>query len=442
MIDVIFETRIDDKLIPIEEFNIVGGAYGSVGHVTMKTSRTALDDAGIDLFSITSSKPGFTEIDISVQILDSSNAQSGGIDGNNDENTTNAVPVKMFGGEYLNTAWDLDHDQVTIKARDWAGQLNDQKRVLTKIGKAVESLLRPLAPGRVTAAGVSGENQKISAIVSSIAQEFGFNAVLNLSDSKGDPTIGTLYGSKDQTFIPMPQSLWAVLNQIARDTGYTVYVTPTKDLVFGEPGAGLETIKLSYGSAQTSNGLQPCMNVQLEHHPRRNSTFRVVVISHDPGRAASVIGRADYIGANYAGAHGLSQGVSMGKDATAADKSLAALKTDVNKVALYTFHVDGLSQEQADLRAATIATDIAKRELILTAETDGIPDILPTQQIKIQGPLVPTQFTSMTYYVSHYSHRFTMPSQARHVHSAGDGWTTHFSGLNIPTLDLARATEG
>lgn len=441
--EVSFTVTVAGQLVPTDRFNIIGGSFGSTGHAEIHTSNQALIDAKIDLFEITSSSPGLIEVDIKVQTNQSGASQSNVYANTKTDgpDTTDPGTAKIFGGEYLNTKWMMDTDEVIIRARDWSGQLVDQKRILSKIGKAVEAALKPLAPGKVTAAGISNENQKISQIVTSIAEEFGFNPILNLEGNAGDPTLGTLYSSSDQVFMPTPQSLWNILNQLARDTGYDVYVTPNKDLVFGAPGAGLPTILLQYERPEIADGTNPVKGLVFEHHPRRNSTFRVLVLSYDPSKAQAIIGRAAYIGANYSNQNGLPQGVVSGKEAVAADVSLAKIQNlSVSQVALYTFHLDGLNQQQADLRAATIARDIAKREVIVTAEMDGLPGILPTQQVQITGPTIPQQFSGPTYYVSQYRHTFTMPTgRARR---GDDGWMTHLTALNIPTEALAAATEG
>ena len=439
--EVVFSITVAGKTIPAEKFDIVGGSYGSTGHVQISTSQTALSDANIDLFEITSSSPGFVEVDITVQ-TNQQGPQQGTVTTTETGGPGTDQPneVRIFGGEYLNTKWHMDTDEVVIRARDWSGQLVDQKRILTKIGKAVESALHPLAPGRISAAGISNENQKVGNIVTSIANEFGFNPILNLEGTSGNPTLGTLYSSSDQVYLPTPQSLWNILNQLARDTGYDVYVTPNKDLVFGLPGAGQPTIQLIYESPNYADGVNPIRDLIFEHHPRRNSSFRVVVISYDPAHAQSVIGRAAYIGANFAGGNGLTAGIVTGQQAVTADKQIAKLNTTSSQIALYTFHLDGLNQQQADLRAGTIARDIAKREVIITGSIDGIPSILPTQQVQISGPTIPQQFSGPTYYISQYRHSFSIPKGM--TKRGDDGWMTHLTALNIPTEALAAATEG
>lgn len=443
MTDLTFSASIGGHDMPFTRFSNTGGAYGSVGHVTIYTTLTNLQSIDLDLFQLTSGSPGLVEVTISVQQNPPDQPATGGYGGGAQPTQSSSTTTRIFGGEYLRTDFDLDTDTVTIHARDWAGVLVDQKRILTKIGKAIEKTLAPLAPGRVTAAGISNENQKISDIVTSICTEFGFTPVLNLSSSGRNPTVGTLYGSADQSFITVPQSLWTILNQLARDTGYDVYVTPNKELVFGEPGVGLDTLQLVW-NVTPAQGQMPCKNTRIEHHPRRNSTFRVLVISYDPGLAQTTLGRATYIGANYAGQHGLSAGLSTGQAAVTADKNILALQSggaslSATQIPLYTFNLDGLSADQATLRAQTIATDIAKRELILSTQIDGLPSILPTQMIRLSGDM-PTEFSEPVYYTSGYEQSFTLPEP--HAHHADSGWITKITALNIPTEGLAKGTEG
>lgn len=443
MTDLTFTVTVGTTAVPFTKFSMTGGAYGSVGHVTITTSFTMLNDIKLDLFTLTSGSPGLVEVAIAVRQTPGQRSQYGGYGGAAPPPTGPTQPTRIFGGEYVRTDFDLDADTVTIHARDWAGVLVDQKRILTKIGKAIEKVLAPLAPGRVTVAGISNENQKISDIVTSICTEFGFTPVLNLSSSGRNPTVGTLYGSADQSFITVPQSLWTILNQLARDTGYDVYVTPKKELVFGEPGAGLDTLQLAWNVAP-QQGQLPCRKVHIEHHPRRNSTFRVLVISYDPTLAQTTLGRATYIGSAYAGQHGLVAGLSTGQAAITADKNILALQTGganigVSQIPLYTFNLDGLSTDQAALKAQSIATDIAKRELILTATIDGLPSVLPTQMIRLSGDL-PTEFSEPVYYVSGYNQTFSLPATGSH--QADSGWVTTVVALNIPTEGLAKGSEG
>lgn len=402
--DVAFSISVGGASFPVFAFAITGSCSGSVGSAQFTTSGSALMAAGVDLYSLTTSG-GVAPVIASATI-----------------GSAGAVPI--FGGEYLSARWDEDHDHVTISARSWAGELVDQRRVLTKIGTAVTAALKPLAPGQVTAAGISNENQQLSNIVTSIADEFGFIPVLNMP--AGNPTIGTLYGSSDHTYMPVPRSLWSILTDLAKDTGYVVYDTPNRELVFGTPGAGGPPLLLTYVTPPGSGSIA-MREVRLEHHPRRNSTFRVLVIAYDPTKAQVVLGRAVYVGTNYAGGAGLTAGLTSGAAAVPADNALAALDQSTSQIPLYTFHFDGMTQDQANAQATAIATDIAKREFICNVTIDGLPSIFPSQLVSMIGRL-PSHFVQARYYVAAYTHRFRLPSKS--PNSDDTGFTTHIKLLN------------
>jgi hypothetical protein len=409
---VSFTATIGGQTILANDFEVTGSTFGSVGHASIMSSITAL--GGLDLFDLTTTSVGITEVYITASI--------------------DGASTRLFGGEHLMTTWDFDNDTVTIQARSWAGILVDQKRVLSKIGAATQAAFTALAPGRISAAGISNENQKVGAIVTAIAQEFGLTPVLNMTN--GNPTIGTLYGSGSQTFMPVPQSLWNILNQLARDTGYVVYDTPDKQLVLGEPGAGVPTVALGYESPTAT---APMRAFRIEHHPRQNSTFRVLVVSYDPSKCAINLGRASYVGRNFAGSAGLQSGLSTGSQAAANDTALAKLGSNSTQVPLYTFHHDGLTADQAQTLAAAITTDIAKRELILSGTIEGMPGLVPAQKVTVGGN-VPGTIGSTTFYISGYNHRFRMPKP--HQHDANAGFVTQIKALNIPTDALANENAG
>ncbi len=418
MTGITWQVTVGGTVVPAYRADATGSAYGSVGSAHITTSITALNAAGIDLYTIASGS-GQTEVDVSVAV------GSGAVS-------------RLFGGEYLTTTWDMDADTAVIHARSWAGALADQKRILTKIGSVVESALNPLAPGQISAAGISNLNQTVGMIVTAIATEYGFTPVLNLSSSN-NPTIGTLYGSDDQAFMPVPQSLWSILNQLARETGYVVYDTPTKQLVFGAPGAGLPTLSASY-NVPVQGGTFPVRALKFTHQPRQNGTFRVLVIAYDPAKAQVAIGRASYVGANFAGQNGLTAGLATGTSAVTADAALAKINANGSTtVPLYTFHIDGISQAQADTQAAAIATDIAKREVIASFECDGIPTIQQSQMGQFSG-LIPQGFGGTTFYTSGYTHTIVQPKAKQR--DAQAGFLTKIKMLNVPSEAIAAETAG
>jgi hypothetical protein len=405
---------VGETPIPIFAATITGGAHGSTGHANFRTSRAMLASQGIDLLTLAEQAPDILQTDI-YAITD-----AGG-------------PFHLFSGEYLKAKWNFRTDVVTIFARDWSGLLIDQKRVLTSILGGNPAVL---APGQQPGAGVSTTNQPLSALVTAIANQFGLTPDLRLAQGAGnDPEIGTIFGSSNDTILmTVPQSLWGILMRLARDTGNEVYTTPEKHLVFGVPGAGLPTLTLGWKQNPPAPGVLPLLDLGIEHNPRRNLTFRVLVLSYDPTLGKTTRGQAYVIGSNFntTGGSQVRAGMWTGAQAQAIQAQIGTAKKSA--MPLYTFHVDGLTQAQANLRAQSIATDIAKRELIGTAKADLIPDLSPSQPIRLDGA-VDAGFLAHSYYVTGYSHTFMLPQDA----AGGDGGELD---TDLTFLDVQPVGEG
>ena len=423
---------IGGKSIPINQLSVTTGSYGSVGHATMSTDISMLDNVKVDLVKVASEG---TQVPVSISVF---------------YNKFNETSI--FGGEFLRASWNFDADTVTINARDWAGVLVDQRRVLTRDVKPLTQILQPLAVGRDPEVGISTMNRQVSQVVTDIANAYGFKPVINMREGSDVPA-GAIYGSQDHVFMTIPQSMWSVLNILAKDTGNEVYVTPDKRLVFGEPGAGLPTVQLSWrtpiGQVLRSQanpnpaGPVPCRDLVIDHNPRRNSTFRVLVISYDPASAKTVIGRATYVGDNMASA-GAPIGLNIGSAAASADKSLAndaqtkgyGSISRLSSVQLYTFHWDGLTVETANARAGAIATDIAKRLLLMNCRIDGYPLLRPTQKLQLYAPSISSQFSGNTWYTCGINHTYRMPGN-RGRDTLSGFWTT-IQALDVPSVALGQ----
>jgi hypothetical protein len=420
--------------IPASGFEVVGGSYGSIGHATVRTSILALETQGVDLVQLTSSAP---QVPVTVTVYE------GG------------YPGTVFGGEATTTEWDFRTDTVTLHSRDWAGVLVDQKRILARDVAPLTAALGPLSPGQnFSASGVSTMNRNVSQVVTDIANQFGFTPVVQMAGGT-DVVAGSIYGSADHVFMTIPQNLWSVLNTLARDTGNEVYVTPDKRLVFGAPGAGLQTLQLSWNLPELqgqSGSFLPCDGLSITHNPRRNNTFRVLVISYDPAKAIVTLGRATYIGDSASQSSSnpalssinVSSGLHTGSDAVQADGALANVAgsktigntSDLSHIQLYTFHWDGLTADQANARAAAIATDISKRLLLMRCRIDGYPAMVPTQPLTLQGQHIPANMSGNTWYVSGYRHSFVMPTPK----SKSGGFWTEISALDLPNTALASSS--
>jgi hypothetical protein len=381
-LDIVPEMLINGQSIPVADFEVTSGAYGSVGHLVASTSRLAVAAAGINLIGLAANAASGMPVDIYV--------------------TLDGTRTHIFSGEYVTGTWEFDQDLIEIHARDWAGPLVDQKRILSSIAGGIQTVAQQAGKG------VETQNQTLSQIVSAIAQQFSLIPDLRLQKTE-NPTMGTLFGSDDTVYWASPYSLWAILNKLARDTGNEVYVTPDKHLVFGTPGAGLTPITLSYHYDPPPAGTYPCYGLKIEHNPRRNLTFQVMVLSYDPGKAQTTQGQAVVMGTNVNASDTVTvhAGAWSGADATAISSALGN-SLNSNNMPVYTIRIDGLTQTQAQNMAVAIANDIAKRELILTAETDGIPAVAPLNPMTLVSDIVEPEFLGHQFWINKYTHTLRM----------------------------------
>ena len=422
-----FQVQVGEQALVVSEFNVTSGSYGSVGSASMQVSRRLLTSLDFDLVDVTSNS---TIVPVSIWVA------------------SGQIPLtKIFDGDVMSTDWNMDLDTVTIHARDHAGVFVDQRRILARDAQAVTSALTPLSPGQqLNPSGISTINRKVSQVVEDIANQFGYTPVLNMGDS--DVLKGAQFGAGDHTYMTIPQNLWQILNDLARDTGNEVYTTPDRKLVFGTPGAGLPTLYFNWNTPFVPENtpddpqVYPCQNLRINHNPRRNATFRVLVFSYAPGTATATIGRATYVGSN-ANTSSIPEGLHVGNDALSADKQLlqssdtrsGGSSRDLSSVQLYTFHWDGLTNDDANARAAAIANDIAKRFLQIHFWIDGLPTVTPTQKFFLSGPEgMPSAFTGNTWYVSGIRHVFRLPGDSV---SLTDGYRTEIIGLDLPNNALA-----
>lgn len=387
---LIVEVLVDSRPLPVTSFLIHGNAHGSVGSIEIHTSLTQLARKGVDLVAMSVAASSSLPIDIYV--------------------SDSGASAHIFGGEFVSAKYSYRKDTGTINGRDWAGPLVDQKRVLTSILKGNTGALAP--DQSATSKGVSTQNQKLSALVTAIANQFDLTADIRLASGPGnDPDVGAIFGAGgDTVFSPTPQSLWSILTRLARETGNVVYATPQKHLVFGAPGAGLAPLLFTWRVSPAPLGAHPVLSLDIDHNPRRNQTFRVLVLSYDPTNQQLTRGQAYVVGSDYSTSQGATvhAGAWSGAQASAIQSAIGnkpANKAD--SIQLYTFHVDGLTAAQAQQRATALANDIAKRELVATLSCNVIATIAPSNPARLSG-LIASEFSSHTYYVTGYTHEFRM----------------------------------
>lgn len=349
-----------EQLPAVEAWDITGGVHGSNGNAEIITSRAALLAAGFDLFDATQGAPSSIPVTISVNI-----------DGGGAE--------QIFAGEYLSDMWDYTSDTIHVQARNQGGRLVDQAQVLTSAvgvsGSGTE------APGQASGGqGFQTQNQTLSAFVSAIANAMNLTPMVSVAS---DPMLGAIFGDANTILTTNPQSLWAILTRLADETGNVVYVNNQNQLVFAAPGTG-QSLALSWNvpAQPTSPGgvILPMIWLSIVRNPRKNSSFKVKVHSYDHTKGQVTTGTANIDGMSKV------QGASP----------------------IYTFHADGMTQDQATFKANSLAADIAKRQAVLSCGIDLYPDVLPGQPVTISGD-VDEEFIGLPWYVHRFRHQFRMP---------------------------------
>ena len=404
------------QTIPVDEFVIVGGAYGSIGRSRFHTSMSMLQALKIDLYNLAVSSGPSVEVQVKISY-------------------GNTTPVRIFGGEYLNTSWDYDQDEVIINARDYLGVLMDQHRLPRSL---TQDLIKFENVGQsANSLGIGITNQTLSNVVTAIANEWGLTPILGL---QANPVVGTQYGTLDKVFSTVPQSLWQILTNLAIDTGYEVFGTPYKQLYFGQPGEGQQPLGVSYKApfqqlVTNNQGIVPCHSVSIEHEPRRNATFTVLVISQDFAKAQPTKGYATVVAP---GVQGFTPGIQTGAQAVSTNSAMRSAKL---QVPLYTFHAEGLTADQAQTKAAAIALDIAKRAVVVSFTIDGYIDVLPTKPVKLYG-MFDESFKGLDYYVTAFQHSFRMPRDTNARGSRHSGFVTHIKAWNLSQEALAKGGVG
>lgn len=268
---------------------------------------------------------------------------------------TNTDRGLLFVGEYMTGKWSYMADTVMFHCRDLGGKLVDEKRVL--------------APGQ-SSGGVNTTNQTVTQYVNQIAAAYGLTPQVNVSD---DSQIGRLFGDTSNTILTsIPKTYWATLTKLARDTGNEMFVTPQGALVFGAEGQGA-MLNLSWNQNPPDGSSLPLLTLDVEHNPARNASHTVTVNSYDHTKGQVAKGQ----------------------------------KVKGSSSQRYTFHTDGMTQDQAQKRAESISKDISKRELIVTGQVDFIPSVQALQPVMLTGQVDPT-FAGYPLYVNQFSHTFKM----------------------------------
>ena len=240
--------------------------------------------------------------------------------------------------------------------------------------------------------------------------------------------------------ITYPQTMWQLLNYLARMVGASIYTTPDQVLNFKTILAGgnnnvytwrasPDQLGLFVGPATGTAQAQPIENLEFTHQPARNQNFSVVVVSHHQQSTVQTVNTVTVAGQPIpvSKTKTIGAGFYTGNFGIQLKNVLAA---QGNGHPIYTYNISGLNPDDCRAMAQGIAVDIARRMLICTLRADGNPSIQPLQQVQI-GEVIAGDllgFADRTLYVNGVDHYFDCPQGE----GEGGGLWTEIKALTVP----------
>lgn len=382
---------IGNKELPVLNWRVSLGSYGSLATAEATTSLALLEAAGIDIMK-EEEKSGGVSFDIYV-----------GYDGNFDH---------IFGGVFDKSEFAMHDDKVSFQARDHGAVLADTKQSIGKIDY---------------------KNKKITEIVKQFAEEHDLEADIKENDAKAGHEAWD-----ENTLIPKPQPRWSLIQKMALKLGWEAKISPDKKLYFGPPGGGSsKEVKVHWAPSEDDKADNPLKTLDIIYSPRRNKSFEVRVYSYHPHKAEATKGISSddsaylkSIGVNYSSGGGKKKkksGTALGTSTGRTVKNYGGQSSaKPSKKPVINVHMDGLSAEQCTQKAEAIADDLAKRQVVINCSSQGIPKLQVHSKVKlVQGQKFLFGFDKKEYVVTSVNHSFTA-SQG----GTDGGWTTDFTAAS------------
>lgn len=339
-------------ILPAYAWNCNYTAYGSLNHFHIKTSIQACKQSNINVYQLQNNDP---HLKIQIFIL---------VNGNS---------TLMFAGEVDAVDGLWHQDTLEITGRDQSTILRDEAHLID--------------PNAVL-------GQPISKVVESIAMQYRFGT------SKIDATkqlAGIIYqsvGGAQNAFMDRPRPAWSVLQLLANETGYLLYITPQNDLVFAQPGHFTANKPWEYYwrpiQKQQNSARMPIAELHGTQQSKRYSNFTVNVWSNNRSTKQRTMGQ--FIDGDGTGI-------------------------------IYNRRVPGLTAEAADQTAKHIGAELKRKKNTFKITVDGNPQISIGDLITIYETETDDLLglSGVPCFVSGLSQRFEMPA---YESQEGEGFMT------------------
>lgn len=365
------------------------GCYGSVGHAVASFSIKQLNALGINPMQLSGAINIFFNI--------------------------NGAQVHMFSGSITQVSIHYVSDEVSLFCRDGAGVLVDEK---------------------LNIADLNYQNQTASELITQICAKYNITVSIAPNLSNLFVPQGSIF-NYEAVYAQQPKEAWTIVNNLARSIGAHVYMTPDNVLNIG---ASVETNNTAtWQGSPTSEITNPILDLKVDTQLERNGSFIVNVYSYDNQTLQTILAQALVLNEQVPTSVGLqlvNPGFYTGQSAASTIASITDPLGNIGVSRKYDFHFPGLTQQQAELEAQSIAHNISREMLIIQCVIDGNTSIRPYQQLSI----VDNSSNNYLSGLAGNSYNITSVDHSLRVAQGGassQGYITSMKLLNVPPEILA-----
>lgn len=288
---------------------------------------------------------------------------------------------RYFSGVIDDCRFKWGKDRVEIEARDLGAVLSQSKMVMSKY---------------------QYKNQTIGKIVKQIAEDFGLQAEID------DP--GIMAGSEQHDqyhYLPNADNPWTLIQNLARQCGYHARVTKDHVLQFKSLDQDEGSVSVYWfpdAQSQQTKILRDDFETDLQLS--RSGDVKVKVYSWLPTKKEKITAEATATAENPSGGSNKKNAV-VGSETKKKSKRVrsSSKKTETPTIVI---RRPGLTQEQADALAKSVAKDVSKRQIIVTGSVELDQDITVQKKLKIKiGGMDILGFDSIDYIIGEAHHQLS-----------------------------------
>lgn len=351
---IISVARIGGYMIPVLSWQCHLNSYGNLCTFEVKTSIKQVKNLGYDIFA---DQHKTFDLECQIILIDNSGGSS----------------QIVFDGIVDTVEGVWEHDELEITGRDYSAVLRDKEVTLDKY-----------------------INQTVSQVVTGIAQDNNITANVIQTSQIAGIRASTFQGD-DWSLSTTPKPAWTILQELADEVGFVVYMDTQKTLHFEPVGTGTQSHAYYWRPAGQSEN--PILNLEMMQQSRECANFTLRVHGYDVSGKETIY--KDVI-----------RGTGTGH---LYNKSRHDL-TGANYVQI----------------ANNLADQIERKELVIKLVVEGDTSLRVNDTVRIQESELNDLLglDNRPLYINGLLHSFSMPDYGS---EEGDGFLTHITCNQLTT---------